>query len=136
VRAALMSQHKKPGVEVKVAESREDTGADPAMVQDLIELHDEVGSAILLHKYTSFTLPTKQNRFDWTLGQPAVEFGRITQYDYAMFLHAQDTFSSGGRVALQVAGAVACGRECLRGRSHGAEARGISRGPRAAVGRC
>jgi hypothetical protein len=45
---------------------------------------------------------------DWTLGQKAVEFGTAAQYDYALFLHARDSFSSGGRAALQVAGLLTC----------------------------
>lgn len=109
VRTALISQQNRRGVQTKVAASREDTGADPVIVDDLTELHSMVGASIRLHKYAPFPLPTKRDKFDWTLGERAVEFGTATHYDYALFLHAQDSFSSGGRVALQVAGALACG---------------------------
>jgi hypothetical protein len=106
---ALMSQQGRRGGQTKVAATREETGADPALVSDLLDLHNAVGASIKLHKFTMFTLPTKRDRFDWTLGHRAVEFGASTSYDYALFLHAQDSFSSGGRVALQIAGALACG---------------------------
>jgi hypothetical protein len=106
--SALVSQQGRRGGRTKVASTREETGADPALVSDLLDLHNSVGSAIKLHKFTIFKLPTKRDRFDWTLGHRAVEFGAATRYDYALFLHAQDSFSSGGRVALQVAGALGC----------------------------
>lgn len=109
VRSALISHQNQRGVPTKVALSREDTGADPVLVDDLTELHGMVGASIKLHKYSAFPLPTKRDKFDWTLGERAVEFGTVTHYDYALFLHAQDSFSSGGRVALQIAGALACG---------------------------
>lgn len=109
VTSALVSHQNRRGVPTKVARSQADTGADPALVADLTELHSMVGTSIKLHKYSTFHLPTKQNKFDWTLGERAVEFGQATKFDYALFLHAQDSFSSGGRVALQIAGALACG---------------------------
>jgi len=91
-----------------VASTREETGADAALVTDLTWLHNAVGRSIQLHKYAMYPLPTKKDRFDWTLGEQAVAFGATTHYDYALFLHAQDSFSSGGRAALQVAGFLTC----------------------------
>lgn len=109
VTQSLISRQNRHGGRTKVANSREDTGADPALVEDLTDLHNMVGAAIILHKYSAFPLPTKRDKFDWTLGERAVEFGTTAQYDYALFLHAQDSFSSGGRVALQVLSALGCG---------------------------
>jgi hypothetical protein len=106
---SLTSQQNRRGAQTKVAASEEDTGADPALVEDLTDLHSMVGASIRLHKFAPFPLPTKRDKFDWTLGQSAVDFGNATSYDYALFLHAQDSFSSGGRVALQVASFLACG---------------------------
>jgi hypothetical protein len=105
---ALVAQQAGRGGQTKVAATREDTGADPALVTDLTWLHNAVGRSIQLHKYATYPLPTKKDRFDWTLGEQAVAFGATTHYDYALFLHAQDSFSSGGRVALQVAGFLTC----------------------------
>jgi hypothetical protein len=54
-------------------------------------------------------LPTKRRQgVDWTLGEDAVRFGRATGMDYALFLHAQDSFASSGRTALQVVGLAGC----------------------------
>lgn len=106
---SLTAQQAKRGGQIKVAATREDTGADPALVADLVWLHTAVGQAVAMHKFAPFPLPTKKDRFDWTLGSRAVEFGVATNYEYALFLHAQDSFSSGGRVALQIAGMLSCG---------------------------
>lgn len=109
VLASLRTQQASRGGQTKVAATREDTGADPELVADLVWLHNAVGQAVRMHKFAPQPLPTKNGRFDWTLGSAAVQFGASTQYDYALFLHAQDSFSSGGRVALQIAGMLGCG---------------------------
>jgi len=105
---ALAAQQADRGGVTKVAATREETGADPELVNDLIWLHKAVGTSIQLHKYAMLPLPTKKDRFDWTLGEEAVAFGEATDFDYALFLRAQDSFSSGGRAALQVAGFLTC----------------------------
>lgn len=105
---ALDAEQTAHGATVKVAATAVDAGWDPAATQDLIELHRAVGTAIRLHKYGNLTLPTKKGRFDWTLGEPAVAFGAATHYDYALFVYAADSFSSGGRVAVQALGALGC----------------------------
>lgn len=70
----------------------------------LVKLHEAVGGAILLHKYAAgFELPTKKSRFDWTLGEGARELRERHGADYALFVYAEDSFSSDGRVALKIA---------------------------------
>jgi hypothetical protein len=57
-----------------------------------------------VHAYTpGFALPTKKDRFDWTLGDGAQRLRDAHDADYALFVYARDSFSSGGRVALNVA---------------------------------
>lgn len=105
---ALKAQQAGRGGRTKVAETRGEAG-DPAAVADLERLHDAVGRSIQLHKYTGLAdLPTKKDRFDWTLGEQAVRFGAMSGYDYALFLHAEDSFASSGRAALQVVGMLGC----------------------------
>jgi hypothetical protein len=77
-------------------------------VADLERLHGAVGSSIALHKYLGAELPTKRRGIDWTLGEDAVKLGRATGMDYALFLYAQDSIASGGRVAMQVLGIAGC----------------------------
>jgi len=75
----------------------------------LDRLHETVGRSIQLHKYTpGLSLPTKKSVFDWTLGQLAINYGQASGHDYALFLYAEASFSSGGRVALQAVSFLGC----------------------------
>ncbi|TXC70883.1 hypothetical protein FSB78_07955 [Sphingomonas ginsenosidivorax] len=105
---AIERQQAGRGGSITVVATREVTGSTPAAVADLDRLHDAVGLAIRTHKYGGPALPTKRGRFDWTLGDDAVRFGRATGYDYALFLHAEDSFASSGRVAVQALGILGC----------------------------
>jgi hypothetical protein len=107
---ALTEQQAGRGGRTKILETREGVpGVDAQTVADLERLHAAVGSSIALHKYMGAELPTKRRQgIDWTLGEDAVKFGRATGMDYALFLYAQDSFASTGRVALQVLGIAGC----------------------------
>jgi hypothetical protein len=108
--AALREQQAGRGGRTQVLENREGLpGIKAETVADLERLHAAVGASIALHKYQGATLPTKRRQgLDWTMGEEAVKFGRATGMDYALFLHAQDTFASTGRSALQVLGLAGC----------------------------
>jgi len=72
--------------------------------EQLVKLHEEVGNTIMLHKYVpGFALPTKKDRFDWTLGTGVQQLRDRRGTDYALFIHAEDSFSSEGRAALKFA---------------------------------
>ena len=84
-------------------------GVSAETVAELERLHAAVGSSIALHRYSGANLPTKRGKgLDWTLGADAVRLGQRTGHDYALFLHAEDSFASTGRVALQVLGVAGC----------------------------
>ncbi|MCH7544228.1 MAG: hypothetical protein IIB65_11395, partial [Proteobacteria bacterium] len=72
----------------------------------LIKLHNAVGRSILLHKFAAPNLPTKEDKFDWTLGPQARIVGQEYGADYALFIYLRDTYSSPGRVAVMVLAAV------------------------------
>lgn len=102
------AQHQRGGRATVAATDRE-AGGRPGQVAQLNRLHEAVGRSIRLHKYNpGLELPTKKNVFDWTLGESAVDYGRASGYDYALFLFASDSFSSGGRVALQAVSMLGC----------------------------
>ncbi|HYC94707.1 MAG TPA: hypothetical protein VEB39_03300, partial [Sphingomicrobium sp.] len=103
---ALKAQQAGRGGNVFIMEKRNSlAGVDPDTVAELERLHYAVASSIALHRYAGHYLPTKRNKgLDWTLGEDAVALGRRTGYDYALFLYAEDSFASTGRVALQVLG--------------------------------
>jgi hypothetical protein len=105
---ALQDQQRTRGGQITVAATAAEAGGDPQTLIDLTRLHAAVGQSIKLHKYSGVMLPTKRNAFDWTLGELAVSYGTSASYDYALFVHGQDSFSSGGRVALQAASLLGC----------------------------
>jgi hypothetical protein len=75
---------------------------------DLENLHRAVATSIARHKYGAETLPTKKDKFDWTLGSDAKALGTQSSADYALFVYGRDSFASGGRVALQAVGMLGC----------------------------
>jgi hypothetical protein len=109
VLVAIRKQQLSRGGTTKVALTREDAGAAPEVVLELERLHEVVGQSIKLHKYNPYAqLPTKKDQLDWTLGEQAVNYGKASGYEYALFLFARDSFSSGGRQALQALGFLGC----------------------------
>lgn len=74
----------------------------------LLRLNSVVGQSIMLHSYGPFPLPTKGKTFDWTLGEGAAALGAAGEADYALFVHGNGSYSSGGRVAVMI-GAAALG---------------------------
>lgn len=106
--AALEAQQQAKGGAVDLVSPDDCPNCDSPRMSDLVSLHNAVGQSILLHKVAGQSLPTKENVFDWTLGETATAYGDSTGYDYALFLYAENSFSTGGRKALQVAGLASC----------------------------
>lgn len=108
--AALKAQQGERGGNVVIMERRDSLpGIEPETIAELERLHYAVGQSIALHRYSGRYLPTKRGKgLDWTLGQDAVKLGQRTGMDYALFLYAEDSFASTGRVALQVLGIAGC----------------------------
>ena len=79
--------------------------------QQLIKLHSAVGLTIIKHKILankvspSLELPTKQDKFDWSLGRATTVF-RQDDADYGLFVYIRDSYTSAGRVALIVVAAI------------------------------
>ncbi len=107
---ALKAQQAVRGGNAFIMERRDSlAGVDPETIAELDRLHYAVASSIALHRYSGDYLPTKRNKgLDWTLGEDAVALGQKTGYDYALFLYAEDSFATTGRVALQVLGVAGC----------------------------
>lgn len=83
----------------------DESSPDANLLYELEKLHSAVGQAILFHKY-QVALPTKKNVFDWTLGPEVRLIQERTNADYALFLYIRDSYSSAGRVFVQLAGAM------------------------------
>lgn len=104
--AAMQAHNQVRGLQMTVlADSEGETGR---LVADYEALHRAVADAILTHKYGGAKLPTKRDRFDWTLGEGAQRLSAATGANYALFFVGRDSFASAGRKAMQVAGALGC----------------------------
>lgn len=85
----------------------DDDPLSPHPYGQVVKLHGAVGRAILMHAAgDALALPTKKGRFDWSLGRDVVPMGEAYQADFALFVHARESFSTSGRVALVVIGAI------------------------------
>jgi len=64
-------------------------------------LHNAVGNTILIN-YFQTKLPSKGDRFDWSLGPGVSAIGEKHGADYALFTFYRGYSSSGGRMALAI----------------------------------
>ncbi|MFL6729436.1 MAG: hypothetical protein ACJ8EZ_05855 [Sphingomicrobium sp.] len=108
--AALRTQQAGRGGRLQIIERRNQLqGVNDQEVADFERLFYAVGQSIVLHKYLGDYLPTKRGKgLEYTLGEDAVRLGQKTGYDYALFLHAEDSVASTGRIALGVLGVAVC----------------------------
>ena len=108
--AALQKQQAGRGGHVTIVEHRSEVpGVSAQELADVERLNAAVDESIVLHKYIGDYLPTKRGRgLDWTVGNDAIELGRKTGFDYALFLHAEDQVASSGRIALGILGLAGC----------------------------
>lgn len=85
----------------------------------LVHLHGAVGTAIRVHKYVQpMLLPTKKDKFDWSLGPGVAALREAHGADYALFIYVRDSYTSPGRVAVMVAAAI-LGAGVQGGSQHG-----------------
>lgn len=93
-------------VSIVTYEAIADIGPESLAETQILNLHESVGASVLLHKYGLYKLPTKKDKFDWSLGEGVSTLRDKYDADYVLFVFMRDSFSSGGRVALQVFAAV------------------------------
>lgn len=73
----------------------------------LVKLHGTVGGSIVRHAYIpQLKLPNKGDTFDWSLGTDAQVLRDRYGADYALFLYVRDSYTSAGRAAVIVVGAI------------------------------
>ncbi|CAA6603974.1 conserved exported hypothetical protein [Rhodospirillaceae bacterium LM-1] len=83
---------------------------DAKQLASFMQLHAAVGSAVLAHSYVpAYVLPTKGNKLDWTMGPHARNWRDKVNARYALFLHVEDGYADGGRVALMITAALLFG---------------------------
>ena len=73
----------------------------------IMKMHQAVGVSILNHKYNQMlALPTKADRFDWTLGPETRLLKEEHGADYALFIYLRDSYATAGRAAVIAVGAL------------------------------
>ncbi len=106
IRKALASELAESDAEMVLYEAPEFERADDPQVQ-VVKMHEAVAKSILLHKYTGiYQLPTEDGKLDWSLGPGTQSLLQDYDADYGLFVYLRDSFSSGGRTALIVIGAL------------------------------
>ncbi|HUN46718.1 MAG TPA: hypothetical protein VMU85_09365 [Stellaceae bacterium] len=79
-------------------------------LHSVTKLYAAVGLSIFAHQYPgALQLPTKQHSFDWSLGPSVAVLREQYGADYALLTYARDSYSTGGRIALQVVAAAVVG---------------------------
>ena len=100
--SAQLTEHQKAsGNEVIFLPEQE--GDRARLVADYQSLFRAVAGAVVEHKMNpGAKLPTKKDKFDWTLGSGATQLGQLAGGDYALFLYTKDAYGSAGRKVAQV----------------------------------
>jgi hypothetical protein len=85
------------------SENHTPSALDPSTAMDgrvgqIIRLHDAVGASLMQRAM----LPTQRDRFEWTLGEGVTELGAAHNADYALFIGANGSYASAGRVAVMI----------------------------------
>jgi hypothetical protein len=97
------------GYSHKVTFLQDQTGPEGQMVAEYQSLFRAVSGAIFQHKFFGPKLPTKKDKFDWTLGPEAKRLSDMTGANYALMLYTHDSYGSAGRKAMQVVALLAFG---------------------------
>ena len=74
------------------------SGDDARLMSDYRRLFKTVADSVIKHRLFSLDpLPTKKDRFDWTLGAGAARLGALGNADYGLFFYTLDSYESGSR---------------------------------------
>ncbi|MBN8848821.1 MAG: hypothetical protein J0I73_12100, partial [Sphingomonas sp.] len=99
--AEVAANQKAAGNEIVFMPEQE--GDNAQIVADYQALFRVVAGAIAQHKmFPGASLPTKAERFDWTLGPGAAKLGEIGGGDYALFVSTHDAYGTAGRKVAQL----------------------------------
>jgi hypothetical protein len=103
--SALTKAQAEKGNELKIMP--ELTGVQDELMSDYRSLFRAVADAAVTHKlFPGNRLPTKKEKFDWTLGPGAQKLGEIGGGQYGLFIYTYDSYGSDGRKAAQIVGAL------------------------------
>lgn len=81
----------------------EQQGEAAQVVANYQALFRAVAGAVVEHKINPLAnLPTKKDKFDWTLGPGAARLAQIGGGDYGLFLYTHDAYGTAGRKVMQL----------------------------------
>lgn len=107
MRAALEVEARNYKVKLVDYQPQRGSPEDQATSLELVKLHRAVGASVMLHHYIQqYRLPSKGEKFDWSLGPEVAAIARSQGADYALFLYVRDNYASAGRVAVIVVAAL------------------------------
>jgi hypothetical protein len=103
--AALTKAQAEKGNDLKIMP--ELSGEQDALMSDYRSLFRAVADAAVTHKlFPGNRLPSKREKFDWTLGPGAQKLGDIGGGEYGLFVYTYDSYGNSGRKAAQIVGAM------------------------------
>jgi hypothetical protein len=100
-KSAMVEKQKKLGLSMI-----ELSGAQADEADEINALHGAVARAIAVHHFGPLSLPTKDGKLDWSMGEPVQLIKKMTGADYALFSWVRDSYASDERKAAMVAIAV------------------------------
>jgi hypothetical protein len=94
--AALGKAQAQRNIELKLMP--ELTGEDDKTMSDYRKLFKTVADSVIKHRlFPLDPLPTKEEKFDWTLGPGAARLGALGGADYGLFFYTLDSYESTSR---------------------------------------
>ncbi|MEQ1537310.1 MAG: hypothetical protein ABL928_00155 [Sphingorhabdus sp.] len=94
--AALGKAQAERNIELKLMP--ELTGENAKLMSDYRKLFKIVADSVIKHRLFALDpLPTKEEKFDWTLGEGASQLGTLGGGDYGLFFYTLDSYESGSR---------------------------------------
>lgn len=94
--AALGKAQAERNIELKLMP--ELTGDDAKIMSDYRKLFKTVADSVIKHRLFGLDpLPTKEEKFDWTLGEGASQLGTLGGGEYGLFFYTLDSYESGSR---------------------------------------
>jgi hypothetical protein len=105
--AALQAENAKRDVHMQAFDEDKAPTDKRDDIQQLNKLHGVVGQSIMIHQYLQpMALPTKEGKFDWSLGPSARALKELYGADYALFVYVRDSYTTAGRAAVILLAAV------------------------------
>jgi hypothetical protein len=100
---AMQAEQARRGAEMRMMPAL--TGDDDRLMADYKKLFKFVADSAIRHQlFAEKPLPTKADKFDWSLGSGVTKLGALGGGDYGLFLYTFDSYESPGHKNAQLIG--------------------------------